>query len=89
MIFSPLKGFLSVQFSIQTACAFQMFAALSVMTACTMAIPIFVNGAPRGQVSESSETYVSIKKLLYMRYSLATVKSEENVYLLHAINSDV
>lgn len=37
-----------------------MFAALSVMTACTVAIPIFVNGAPRGQVSESSETYVSI-----------------------------
>ncbi|KAL5242553.1 hypothetical protein ACI65C_009963 [Semiaphis heraclei] len=35
----------------------QMFAALSVMTACTMAIPIFVEGGPRSQSSESAENY--------------------------------
>lgn len=39
---------------------FQMFAALSVMTACAMAIPIFVEGGPRSQSSESAENYVSI-----------------------------
>lgn len=36
-----------------------MFAALNLMTACAIAIPIFVDGGPRGQVSESSESYVS------------------------------
>ncbi|CAI6351407.1 unnamed protein product [Macrosiphum euphorbiae] len=35
----------------------QVFAALSVMTACTMAIPIFVEGGPRSQSSESAENY--------------------------------
>lgn len=37
----------------------QILAALSVMTACAVAIPIFVDGGPRGQASESSESYVS------------------------------
>lgn len=36
-----------------------MFAALSVMAACTMAVPIFVDGGPRGHASESEESYVS------------------------------
>jgi len=43
---------------------FQMFAALSVMTACTMAIPIFVEGGPRSQSSESAENYVSIIEVI-------------------------
>jgi len=43
---------------------FQVFAALSVLTACAMAIPIFVEGGPRSQSSESAENYVSILKLI-------------------------
>jgi len=45
------------------AVVLQVFAALSVMAAYAVATPIFVDGGHRGQVSESSESYVSSKPL--------------------------
>ncbi|XP_025416449.1 cuticle protein 19-like [Sipha flava] len=37
--------------------SFQMFAALALMTACAVAIPIFVEGGHRSHASESDENY--------------------------------
>lgn len=37
----------------------QMIAALALMTACAVAIPIFVEGGHRSHASESDENYVS------------------------------